>query len=205
MLLNISLREDILLNFPNFEYFNCSEPERLNFNLACNLVGDQQEAFIYYWLFKQLKEHGGCGADFGCGQNIHLASIGMDSYFGLNHPTYGGGPYVPHITSLAENAHKIFNPETFSWVIMSHILEHIDNPIITFRNCCKLLKKNGIIILLMPDATYEELMWDKTHKNFFTPSDFERLIINSNKDLIKTEELDTLHNMFSFNYIGRRI
>lgn len=204
MLINLNLREDLLANFPNFEYFNCQYPEKLNFAEKNNLVGDQQETFILYWLLKQVREHGGVGLDVGSGQDPHIFSIGINDYHGDCHPQYGG-KYQCHVTSLAENIHKIFNSETFSWIIMSHILEHVDNPIITFRNCCKLLRKNGMMILLMPDADYETYSWDKTHKTFYTPEDFKRLIIDSNVDLIKTEELDTLHNKFSFNYIGRRI
>lgn len=205
MLIELNLREDILKHFPNFEYFNCTEPERLDFNLADNLVGDQQEAFLYYFILKQLKKYGGCGLDLGCGQNIHWACIGVNDYFGFEHPVYRGGPYIPHITSLVENIDEIFNPDTFSLIIASHILEHVNEPIFTFRKWCKFLKKEGIIILLLPDARYEKLKWDPTHINFFSPDDFERLIINSNKDILKTECFNDLANGFSFSFVGRRI
>ena len=204
MKIELNLREDLLENFPNFEYFNCKNSKLLNFSIENNLVGQQQESFLLYWLLKQAREYGGVGLDAGCGQDSHIFSIGINNYFGSNHPIYGG-KYSPQITSLVENMHEKFNPETFSWIIMSHILEHVKNPIITFRNCCKLLRKNGIIILLMPDARYEPHPWDKTHINFFTPDDFKEKIINTNLDLLKTEIFDDLDNMFSISYVGRRI
>ena len=85
------------------------------------------------------------------------------------------------------------------------VLEHVDNPMSTFREWCKLLRKDGIIILLMPDARYEKIKWDISHKNFYTPEDFQDNIINLNKDIIRTEVFNDLSNGFSLNYIGRRI
>jgi SAM-dependent methyltransferase len=196
MLIELNLREDILEHFPNFEYFNCIEPERLDFNFANNLVGMQQEAFINFWIIKKLKEDSSSlhGLDLGCGQNIHLGCIGVNDYYGDNHPVYGGR-YLPHITSLVENI-ICLNKNTFSFIVASHILEHVNEPIVTFRKWCKLLKKDGIIILVIPDAKYEVHKWDLTHINFYTPDDFERLVINSNKDLLKTECFNDLTNKF---------
>ncbi len=209
MLIDIPIREDLLEYFPKYEYFNCTQPERINFLLPDNLVGQSQEAFIIYHILKQLMEHkdtGMCGLDIGCGQNIHFACTGTDSYFGNQHPTYGGA-YHPQITSQAEDIHNKINPNTFSFIVASHILEHVGNPIVTFRNWCKLLKKDGIIILLMPDYTFEEsvVAWDPTHKTFWNPSDFEKNCIIPNQDVIKVEEFNSLKNKFSMNFIGRRI
>lgn len=207
MLIDFHIRDDILEHFPNYEYFNCTEPERLDFNFINNLVGEQQEAFIIYNILKQLTDHkdvGTVGLDIGCGQNIHFACIGINDYYGLDHPVYRG-KYLPQITCLAENIDTVFNQNTFSFIVASHILEHIDDPIFTFRKWCKLLRKGGILILLMPDARYETLRWDLTHKNFYTPIEFEKNMINLNKDIMQTEIFDDLKNKFSFNYIGRRI
>ena len=208
MLLNINLREDIQKYFPNFEYFNCIESDRfrLDFNLKDNLVGMSQEAFIYFWLLKSMKENpdGFCGLDVGCGQNIHFSCLGVNDYAGPCHPIYFGS-YFPHITSQAENIDKIFNHDTFSCIIASHIIEHVNDPIIIFRRWAKLLRRNGLIIVLCPDARYEYKKWDPTHINFFSPNDFERLIINTNKDLLKTECFNDMHNEFSISFCGRRI
>jgi len=209
MLIDLKIREDLLEYFPNYEYFNCTQPERINFALPNNLVGQQQESFITYHILQQLKNFKEVcmgGLDIGCGQNIHFASLGTDSYFGDNHPIYSG-KYTPHITSQAETIHEKINPESLGWIIASHILEHVNNPIVTFRNWCKLLKKDGIVILLMPDFTFEKsvVAWDPSHKTFWTPQDFENNCIIPNQDLIKVEEFNTLNNSFSMNLIARKI
>jgi len=209
MLIDLHIRDDLLEYFPNFEYFNCVEPEKLDFTRADNLVGMQQEAFILYWILKQLREHPGFGAglDIGCGQGSHPFTIGLNDYSGDCHPTYRG-KYLPHVTSLAENADRIFNNDTFNFIVASHILEHVEEPILTFRKWCKLLRKDGIMILLMPDARYETPgigSWDPTHKTFWTPNDFEKNCILPNGDIIKPEIFDDLGNNFSFNFVGGRI
>lgn len=205
MLLNIKLREDILKHFPNFEYYNCKEPEKINFFRADNIVGEQQESFLLFHILEQLKNFGGIGIDIGCGQAIHFGCVGINDYFGFDHPKYHG-EYYPHVTSLAENI-SIFNEGTFSWIIASHILEHLEDPASTFRKWLNLLRQNGIIILVMPDSRYEDKShpWDPDHKVFFTPDDFEKQIIIPNKDLLQTEVFNDFSNSFSFNYVGRKI
>lgn len=206
MKIELNLREDIQKYFSEFDYKNCTEPDRIFFNRGDNLTGVQQEAFINYWILKQLKEHVdfGGGLDIGCGQNIHFACLGTDSYYGNNHKLYGGR-YKPHITSRAEEIHTKINPETLNFIVASHILEHVKNPVITFRNWCKLLRKDGRIILLMPDAKFEPHPWDLSHINFFTPESFKEKIINTNLDILKIECFNDLGNMFSMNFVGRRI
>lgn len=207
MLVNLNLREDIQKYFPDFEYFNCipSEFHRIDFNIKDNLVGIQQEAFIYFWLLKTMLENpdGYCALDAGCGQNIHFSCIGVDHYAGECHPIYKG-TYKPQVTARAENL-SLFNEGTFAAVVVSHIIEHVKNPVITFRSWCKLLRRGGRIIVLCPDARYEYKKWDPTHINFFSPEDFERQLINTTKDLISVECFDDLHNNFSVSFVGRRI
>lgn len=205
MLIDLHIRDDLLEHFQNFEYFNCTECERLDFSRKDNLVGDQQECFLLYNILKQFfKNNGSIGLDIGCGQNPHWGTIGINDYYGNCHKIYGG-KYNPHITSLAENIDKIFNENTFNFLVASHIIEHVKEPILTFRKWIKLLKKDGIIILLCPNSIYEVHKWDPTHINFFTPENFEEKIINTNLDLLKTECFNDLDNRFSFNYVGRRI
>lgn len=204
MLINLHLREDILEHFPNFEYFNCKEPERLNFSRIDNITGMHQEAFLLYFILKQLQEYGGVGLDIGCGQGAHFGCIGLDKYYGKSHPQYGG-EYLPHVTSLAENI-TCFNEGTFNFIVAAHILEHVNNPVITFRRWLKLLRKDGFMILLIPDKNFEKpCPWDPSHKNFYTPEDFRNNCILPNQDLIEQVVFNDMNNNFSMNFVGRRI
>lgn len=210
MLFELNLREDILKYFPNFEYFNCTEPERINFFRADNLTGMGQEAFLLYFILRQVTDAfdrgltNVIGLDIGCGQNIHPFCIGISDYYGI-HPQYGG-EHICHITSLAENVDAVFNPGSFNFIVASHILEHLKDPVMAFRKWLNLLRYNGLILLISPDARYEDKShpWDLDHKVFFTPDDFENQIIIPNKDIIYTEVFNDMNNSFSFNYVGRK-
>lgn len=211
MLLEFNLREDIQKYFPRFEYFNCTESARINFFRADNLVGMQQEAFLSYFIIKHVTETFNQGAtnivglDIGCGQNIHPFCIGISNYYGI-HPTMGG-EHICHFTCLAEKVDAIFNPGSFNFIVVSHILEHLEDPATAFRKWLNLLRRDGRIFLISPDARFEDKShpWDPDHKVFFTPDDFEKQIIIPNKDILRTEVFNDMNNSFSFNFVGRRI
>lgn len=196
--------EHILKHFPNFEYFNCTEPEHLDFFKADNLVGEQQRAFLLYYILKEVERTGEIGLSLGCGQVIEPLTIGIDHYYGNDHPIYHGG-YYPHLTAKCENLP--FNDNVFAFAVGSHIFEHMEKPLETFKEWIRILKPNGALILVMPDAKYESPAqpWDFDHKMFWTPEMFKARILDLCKDLIKTEEFNSLKNKFSFNYVGRKL
>ncbi len=196
--------EHILEHFPNFEYFNCTV-SRLNFFQPDNLVGDQQKAFILYHIIREVQHTGEAGITLGCGQSIEPFTIGIDHYYGNKHLIYGGG-YYPHLTCKCEKLP--FNDNTFSFAVAPHIFEHIENkPLETFKEWIRILKPAGALILIIPDANYENKArpWDFDHKMFYTPAVFQTEILDFCKDLIKMEVFNTLKNCFSINYVGRKI
>ncbi len=197
--------EHILKHFPNFEYFNCTEPERLNFAKVDNLVGNQQRAFVLYHILREVKRTGGEGGlSLGCGQVIEPFTIGIDHYYGSKHPIYGGG-YWPHLTAKCEKLP--FNDNVFAFIVGSHIFEHMEKPLEAFKEWIRVLKPEGSLILVFPDANYESIFhpWDSDHKMFWTPEKFQDRILNSCEELIKTEIFNTFKNSFSMNYLGRKM
>lgn len=205
MKIDINLGNDhILKHFPNFEYWNCTESERLDFFKADNLVGDQQRAFVLYHILKEVERTGEAGVSLGAGQVIESFTIGIDHYYGPKHPLYGGS-YYPHLTCKCEKLP--FNDNVFAFAVGSHIFEHMEKPFETFKEWIRILKSNGALILIIPDAKFENPAqpWDFDHKMFYTPDMFKAKILNPCKDLIKTEVFDDLNNRFSFSYVGRKI
>jgi len=204
MKLEVNINNDhILKYFPNFEYFNCIEPERLDFSRTDNLAGSQQRAFLIYHILHEVKRTGEVGISLGSGQEIEPFVIGIDHYYGDSHPLYGG-EYRPHLTSKCQKLP--FNDNVFAFVVASHVFEHMNNPIETFKEWVRILKPDGALILVMPDAKHENVAqpWDFDHKIFYTPEIFEAIILEPCKGLIETEIIDTLKNSFSFNYVGRK-
>lgn len=85
--------------------------------------------------------------------------------------------------------------ETFNSVFALNVIEHIENDVLAIANCKKLLKKEGILIILVP--AYQCLFnnFDKELEHFRRYSD------DSLKDIIKANQLKILKT-FSFNGMG---
>ncbi len=58
-------------------------------------------------------------------------------------------PNVRKINSLLENFETEVKYET---IIMSHVLEHIDDPVFVLKKICKWLKNDGIFLVSVPNA-----------------------------------------------------
>ena len=202
MILNVNLgNEHILEYFPNFEYFNCTKPNRLKFSKLNNLTGSQQRAFIIYHILEEVKKHGEIGLNIGAGQCNEPFTLSIDHYYGDKHPLYGG-EYHPQLTSKCDKLP--FNDNSFQFIIASHVLEHVSNPLETFKEWIRILKIHGALILLVPDGRYEKpAPWDIDHKQFFSPASFTEHILYE-CDNMGTEVFDTLNNQFSLNYVGRK-
>lgn len=195
--------EHILENFPNFDYANPKNPELLNFFNKNNITGDQQRAFVLYHVLDEIKRELNIGLDLGCGQWITPFCLGIDRYCGYHHPIYGGY-YSPHLTW---DCHKLpFNDSTFGFIVVNHIIEHLDEPVMAFKEWIRILKINGVIILIIPDTNYEPYeKWDSDHRQFFTPQTLKDEILDKFQNQIKTEVYNTFNNNFSINYVGRKI
>jgi predicted SAM-dependent methyltransferase len=58
---------------------------------------------------------------------------------------------VWHSGSLLNAVQK---PSHFDYIIASHLLEHIPNPILFLKDCNKLLKSDGVLVLALPDMRF---------------------------------------------------
>ena len=85
--------------------------------------------------------------------------------------------------------------ESFDSVFALNVIEHIDNDVLAIANCKKLLKKGGVLIILVP--AYQCLFnnFDKELEHF------RRYTNKSLKKIIKKNQLKVIE-VFSFNVIG---
>ncbi|GEM54461.1 methyltransferase type 12 [Flavobacterium branchiophilum] len=85
--------------------------------------------------------------------------------------------------------------ETFDTVFALNVVEHIENDEKAIANCKKLLKANGVLIILVPayQALFNSFDVELEHFRRYTP--------NSLKKIISKNGL-TIQHTFSFNFIG---
>ena len=95
-----------------------------------------------------------------------------------------------------------FTDNCFAFVISHHSLEHMNDVDWTLREWVRIVKPDGILAIVMPDAAYTTPM-DKDHKRVFTAKEFKEEILDPmvEEGLISIYEYDTFNNSFSFNAV----
>lgn len=134
----------------------------------------------------------GFGIDVGCGdEKISDNAIGLDK---VNHPC---------VTICQElNDLKLFGTKQFDFVFSSHFLEHIENPKAMLKEMKRVLKKDGYLVLYLPDPTkYTED--NPEHIELWQPQQFKDIIseLNLKKKIFVTEKVK---GAYSYLYVGQK-
>jgi 2-polyprenyl-3-methyl-5-hydroxy-6-metoxy-1,4-benzoquinol methylase len=88
-----------------------------------------------------------------------------------------------------------FLVETFDSVFALNVIEHIENDVLAIANCKKLLKKEGVLLILVPAYQWLFNNFDKELEHFRRYND-EKL-----ENILKINQLKIIKT-FSFNVIG---
>jgi SAM-dependent methyltransferase len=88
--------------------------------------------------------------DIGCGPGVYLEryagpSLGIDA-----HPNNIGICAKKKIQVLQADANDFVKENTFDTVLISHVLEHLDNPAGVLENAYRCAKPGGRIIIIVP-------------------------------------------------------
>lgn len=107
------------------------------------------------------------GIDIGCQHDpLNHTFRRWDLIFGDGDATYMAG--VPD--------------ETFHTVYVSHVLEHLNDPVEAVRNWWRILKPGGHLIVIVPHRDLYERKtelpskWNHDHKRFYLPEDLASVI-----------------------------
>jgi 2-polyprenyl-3-methyl-5-hydroxy-6-metoxy-1,4-benzoquinol methylase len=92
--------------------------------------------------------------DLGCGMGWFMSvlsknwnKVGVDcSKFALKNASNFCYTILSDVLSYTKNC-----KEKYDYILMSHVIEHLDNPVLVIKNLKNLLKKNGQLILETPD------------------------------------------------------
>lgn len=142
-----------------------------------------------YW--KYLK---GRVLEFGCGlgQNIFLekeSSMGVDiSEFCIRECEKRGIKVFKDIKKVKEK---------FDGVLCVHVLEHMNNPDQVLKDFHKVLKDNGILVLVLPEPVKNK------EENDFEPNIAKHLFawnFNSINELLTENKFKVLLNKFNYGY-----
>ncbi len=108
--------------------------------------------------------------------------------------TYNAGAECVGIQYIADSVDlSKISDKTYDFVLSSHSLEHIANPIKALKEWLRVLKKDGLILLILPDKRY-------TFDNKRPITKFEHLLeddklCTTEEDLTHLEEILSLHDL----------
>ena len=125
-----------------------------------------------------------------------------DMTFKYDKNRIAGKQYISEATDL-----KYFKSETYDFIITSHVLEHIANPLLALLEWIRVLKEEGILLLVLPhkNGTFDHKRNVTTMSHLL--EDFKNEI--EENDLTHLPEILNLHdlnldpgidNMIAFKY-----
>jgi ubiquinone/menaquinone biosynthesis C-methylase UbiE len=105
-----------------------------------------------------MKINMGCGKDTKKGYlNVDVVDLpGVDKLVNLNNYPY---PFK------SNSANEIY---------MNHVLAHLDNPTAVLKECNRILKKGGKLIIIIPHFTSATAYWGGVRKHIFSWATFQR-------------------------------
>jgi len=103
--------------------------------------------------------------NLGCGRNLEAGFINLDRV---------AGPGVDRVTNLDYEVQPdwpdnwIGGYQEFDCILASHVLEHIRNLIPLMRECHRILRPGGHLLIVAPHASSDDAWEDPTHVRAFT-------------------------------------
>ncbi len=138
------------------------------------------------WILGWANKQGGLGIEIGCGHSRVSDDILSTDIKRKGEITNDVEGFISEADIYTDATDISFPEETFDFIISSHLIEHIKNFSLMVKHWIKKLKKDGILIIVTPDARY----WEHSPDHFteFTPEQLKNLFLNFNVDIL---ELDT--------------
>ncbi len=109
------------------------------------------ERYIINLVKTEIRNNGkGSVLDIGCGEKPFFTDLEkqVDFYTGLDHPQTQHAKKYIDVFGLAEKLP--FGPEKYDLVILTQVLEHVEEPKIVLKEINCVLKHNGVLIVSFP-------------------------------------------------------
>jgi SAM-dependent methyltransferase len=125
--------------------------------------------------------------DLGCGVGTLLSALSADwEKHGVELSAFAGAQASKHASVHVGPVHSARYPSShFDLVVFHHVIEHLDDPVAAVRECFRILKADGTLLVGTPDFDSEcarrfgenfRLLHDPTHVSLFSRDSLRRLL-----------------------------
>jgi ubiquinone/menaquinone biosynthesis C-methylase UbiE len=102
---------------------------------------------------------------------------------------------INFFSGYGESSSKIFKKNYFDIITFNNVFNHSSKPILFLKEIKKILSKNGIIVIEVPNwiQTVKNKMWDQIyheHISYFTPYTISKILIQSGFKIINIDNID---------------
>lgn len=142
-----------------------------------------------------------------------VSIVEIDEESGLEAAKYADESFLGTEKGDIENEYWKNTNKLFDYIIFSDVLEHLSNPEKVLKDCISLLKKNGTILVSIPNVAHNSILidlyndefnyaktglLDHTHIHFFTHKSFMKML---KKLGLYTYQIETIYSRVGNNEI----
>ena len=138
------------------------------------------------WILNWANKQGGLGIELGCGHSRVSNDILSTDIIGKGKICNEIEGFVSEADMMVDATALPFANESFDFIISSNMIEHIEKVKDMIENWIRNLRKNGILIIVTPDARY----WEHSlgHVKEYTSDELKELFSEFDIEIL---ELDT--------------
>lgn len=175
------------------------------------------ESLVRYFTARKVrtinKYHKGRGAllDVGCGRGLLLDMMMKDGWrvtgVEFNEETASYAREVYKIDVISPQAMTALSDGTYDAIMISHVLEHMQDPAAVLRTSVRLLKKNGLLFIAVPNLSSLQAYLGRSnwfhldvpyHLYHFTLSGLRRLLLENSMKIARVRQFDFEQNLFGW-------
>ncbi len=149
--------------------------------------------------------------DIGCGRGLFLDIMKRDGWqvtgveFSEETASYAAKVYG--INVISPQAMTAVPDESYDVITIFHVLEHMRDPAAVLRTCRRLLKKNGLLVVAVPNLSSLQAALGKSkwlhldvpyHLYHFTLSGLQRLLLDNSMKIFRVQQFDFEQNIFGW-------
>jgi 2-polyprenyl-3-methyl-5-hydroxy-6-metoxy-1,4-benzoquinol methylase len=174
------------------------------------------ESLVHYFnigkkkKIKKYRERGNI-LDVGCGRGTFLDIMKQDGWsvmgVELNEETASYASSRYGIQVLTAGAMPRLADESFDVITLYHVLEHSFEPAAVVKECRRLMRKNGMLVIAVPNMDSLQALFGQTywfhldlpfHLHHFTLKSLQSLLQDNSLKIVRVQHFDFEQNVFGW-------